>query len=38
MPQEALVSITTQYGICLQFAVGHGPVDSILSVGSLCVA
>ena len=36
--QEALVSITTQYGISLQFAAGHGPVDSIPSVGSLCVA
>jgi len=35
---EALVSINTQYGISLQFAVGHGPVDTIPSVGSLYVA
>lgn len=38
MPQEALISITTQYVISMQFAAGHGPVDSIPSVGSLCVA
>jgi len=38
MPHVPLVSITTQYGISLQFAEGHGPIDSIPSVGSLCVA
>jgi len=38
LPQEALVSVTTQYGISLQFAVGHNTIDSIPSVGSLCVA